>query len=67
VASFFRGALAIVVSLVVLAIWQVGKGVTRNILDLSIAVCLFVLLVLTGIHPLFVVLLGGGLGILLKR
>lgn len=67
VASFFRGALAVVVSLVVLAIWQVGKGMTRNVLDLSIAVCLFVLLVFTGIHPLFVVLLGGGLGILLKR
>ncbi len=67
VAAFFRGALAVVVSLIVLAIWQVGRGVTQNALDFVLAVCLFLLLVATGIHPLFVVLLGGGLGVLFRR
>lgn len=67
VQAFFRGALAVVVSLIVLAVWQVGKGVARDWVDLALAFFLFALLSLTGMHPLFAVILGGGLGVLLKR
>lgn len=67
VQAFFQGALAVVVSLIVLAVFQVGKGIARDRVDLVIALFLFVLLVATGIHPLFVVLLGGGLGMFLER
>lgn len=67
VQAFFRGALAVVVSLIVLAVWQIGRKATEDKKDLCIAAFLFFLLLCTGIHPLFVVLLGGGLGMLFKR
>uniref|UniRef100_A0A7V3YLC5 Chromate transporter n=1 Tax=Candidatus Caldatribacterium californiense TaxID=1454726 RepID=A0A7V3YLC5_9BACT len=65
--AFFRGALAVVVSLIVLAVWQIGKKATEDWIDLAVAFALLVLLLRTGIHPLYVVLLGGGFGVLLRR
>lgn len=67
VQAFFRGALAVVASLIVLAVWQIGRKATEEKSDLLVAALLLFLLLRTGIHPLFIVLLGGGLGMLLKR
>ncbi len=67
VQAFFQGALAVVVSLIVLAVFQVGEGIARDRVDLVMALFLFILLVATGVHPLFIVLLGGGLGVLFRR
>lgn len=67
VQAFFRGALAVVASLIVLAVWQIGEKATEDRKDLLIAALLFFLLLRTGIHPLFVVLLGGGFGMLFRR
>lgn len=67
VQAFFRGTLAAIASLIALSIWQIGKKIAQDALDLVIAVFLFLLLLRTNVHPLFIVLLGGGLGVLLKR
>lgn len=67
VQAFFRGALAVVASLVALAVWQIGKKTAENARDILIAMCFFLLLFYTRIHPLFVILFGGGLGVLLQR
>lgn len=67
VQAFFRGALVVVVSLIALAIWRIGRKAMKDLTDLIIAALLLMLLLQTGLHPLFVVLIGGGLGVLLKR
>uniref|UniRef100_A0A7V3YFF6 Chromate transporter n=1 Tax=Candidatus Caldatribacterium californiense TaxID=1454726 RepID=A0A7V3YFF6_9BACT len=67
VQAFFRGALAVVVSVIVLAVWQIGRKAAEDSVDLVLTVVLLGFLLVTGIHPLFVVLLGGGLGLFLRR
>lgn len=67
VQAFFRGALAVVASLIAFSVWQVGRKVAEDWTDLVVACVLFFLLLYTRIHPLFAVLLGGGFGILFRR
>lgn len=63
----FAGIRAAVVAMIVMAVWQVGKKSASKLPALGIAVGSFLLIVFAGLHPVLMILLGGGLGAVLFR
>ena len=65
--NFFRGAAPAIVALIGGAVLDIGKSVLNNWMDLIIAIFLFLLIFFFNIHPLWIVLIGGTLGMLRNR
>ncbi len=63
----FAGIRAAVVAMIVMAVWQVGKKSASTLPTLGIALGAFALIVLAGLHPVLMILLGGCLGAILFR
>jgi len=64
VQNFFRGAAPAIVALIGGAVVDIGKSALNNWGDLIIAISLFLLIFFFNIHPLWIVLIGGILGML---
>jgi chromate transporter len=63
----FAGIRAAVVAMIVMAVWQVGRKSASKLPTLGIALGAFLLIVVAGLHPVLMILLGGGLGAILFR
>ncbi|MCX6091108.1 MAG: chromate transporter [Candidatus Atribacteria bacterium] len=64
---FFRGAIPAIVALIACGVYEMGKSALRDRIDLIIAIALFLLVYFSGLHPLWVVVIGGTLGLLRKK
>lgn len=63
VQNFFRGATAAIVALIIGAVVDIGKNVLDDWGDLIIAFILFFITLFFNLHPLWIVLIGGILGV----
>jgi len=63
-----RGLQVGVVSLIFYATWTFGNGAISGVIDLTIAIVSFLILLLSKgkFHPIFVIILGGVLGVLIQ-
>ena len=67
VQNFFRGATPAIVALIAGGVVDIGKSALDNWEDLIIAFLLFFLVVLLELHPLWIVLIGGMLGMVRRK
>ena len=67
VRDFFHGAIPVVAALILLAVWDIGKGIVKSVEELALVVLFFILLGFVRLHPLWIVLLGGLWGMVRKR
>ncbi|HOQ51837.1 MAG TPA: chromate transporter [Candidatus Atribacteria bacterium] len=65
--NFFRGATPAIVALIAGGVVDIGKSALDNWEDLIIAFLLFFLVVLLELHPLWIVLIGGMLGMVRRK
>jgi len=63
----FAGIRAVVVAMIVMAVWQVGKKSASKLPTFGIAAGSFSLIIFVGLHPVLMILLGGCLGAILFR
>lgn len=64
--NFFQGAIPVVAALILMAVWDVGKGILKSAEELILVGIFFLLLRFFHLHPLWIVLLGGLWGIFRK-
>ncbi|HOQ67957.1 MAG TPA: chromate transporter [Candidatus Atribacteria bacterium] len=67
VQNFFRGATPAIVALIAGAVVDIGKSALNDWEDLIIAFFLFFLLFFLELHPLWIVLIGGILGVVRRK
>ncbi len=67
VQNFFRGATPAIVALIVGGVVDIGKSALDDWGDLIIAFILFLVTLLLKLHPLWIVLIGGMLGVARKK
>ena len=65
--SFFYGATPAIAALIGAAVLDLGKSALRNLEEVVIAGLLFLFVFLFDFHPLWVVILGGILGLVRKQ
>lgn len=67
VKNFFYGAVPAIVALIGIAVMDFGKNALHSIEEATIAVSLFLFVFFFNIHPLWIVILGGIVGLLRER
>jgi len=67
VQNFFRGATPAIVALIIGAVVDIGKSALDDWGDLIIAFILFFITLFFNLHPLWIVLIGGMLGVLRRK
>lgn len=63
----FAGIRAAVVAMIVMAVWKIGKRTVNSWSKAGIALGSFLAIVLLHLHPVLMIILGGGLGAVLFR
>lgn len=67
VSAFFSGAEPVVVVLLFLAAWSMGKKAVRSVKAVILGIAAFVAVAFFNLNPIFAIVIGGGAGILLFR
>ncbi len=67
VQSFFRGATPAIVALIAGGVVDIGKSALDDWGDLIIAFILLLIALILKLHPLWIVLIGGMLGVVRKK
>jgi chromate transport protein ChrA len=67
VKAFFAGAEPVVVVLLVLAAWSMGKHALRRPQEWMFGIISFGAVFFLGVNPIFAIIAGAGLGLLLFR